>query len=70
MEIRMETIDDCVTKGTFGEDERRLARFGIRSGMSGEVWDGSGSGSAARNCVGTVRDGSGSGRRGSGCFGL
>ena len=58
MEIGMETIDDHVTKGTFGKGERRPVGFGIESGMSGEVRDGSGSGSVARSCVGTVRDGS------------
>ena len=41
MEIRMETIDDHVTKGTFGEDERRLAGFGIESKVSRKVRDGS-----------------------------
>ena len=59
MEIRMETIDDRVTKGTFGEGERLPARFGIGSGMIREVRDGSGSGSVARCCIGMVRDGSG-----------
>jgi hypothetical protein len=59
MEIRMETIDDCVTKGMFGEDERRPAGFGIESRVSGKVWDDSGSGSVAWSCIGTVRDGSG-----------
>ena len=59
MEIGMEMIDDCMTKGTFGEDERRPAGFGIESGVSGKVRDGSGSGSVAQSCIGTVRDGSG-----------
>ena len=58
MEIGMETIDDRVTKGMFGEDEQRPARFGIGSRMSGEVRDGLGSGSAVRSYVGQVRDGS------------
>jgi hypothetical protein len=35
MEIGMEMIDDRVTKRTFGEGERRPARFRIESGMSG-----------------------------------
>ena len=29
MEIGMEALDDRVTKGTFGEDEQRPARFGM-----------------------------------------
>ena len=73
MEIGMETIDNRVTKGTFGEGERLPARLGIESGMSGEVRDGS-----VRDRLlgmmsvrfGMGRNGSGLGRRGSECFGL
>ena len=38
MEIGMETIDNRVTKGTFGEDERRPAGFGIGLEGVGMFW--------------------------------
>ena len=46
-------------QGNIREDERRPAGFGIESGLSGKVRDGSGSGLVARSCIGTVWDGSG-----------
>ena len=70
MEIGMETIDDRVTKGTFGKtsddwrgEQKGLGWFGIGIGRSELHRNGSG-------WLGMARYWSGSGWRGSGCFSL